>query len=209
MGELPVELAGDVALEAPPDFSRGLSLCGASVDVGAGSGTASYPGQCDGVDGAVQGPVTTTVEPVPNDPATAGLDRVGAAQGRERSLVAASAWVGEADDGLSGADRADPVPVGETGGEVVDDGQELSAIGLQLAPGLLQRERETLNLSLANGKVATGRGRQLASGQTGQRRVGQRRVGQRAAGCPAVGVVAGQQRARSRLVCAVLTAVSS
>src|SRR5262249_27067832 len=39
-GELPVEFAGDVALEAAADLSRGLSLGGAPGDVGAGAGAA-------------------------------------------------------------------------------------------------------------------------------------------------------------------------
>src|SRR3974377_2228172 len=65
-GELPVELAGDVALEAAADLPGGLSLGGAPGDVGAGPGAAAHPDQRDGVDGAVQGPVAAAVEPVPD-----------------------------------------------------------------------------------------------------------------------------------------------
>src|SRR5919112_1821561 len=186
--ELPVELAGDVALEATADLSRGLSLCSASLDVGPGSGTASYSGRGDGVDGAVQRPVTTAVEPMPDDPAATGWDGVVAAQGGARGFVAAAAWVGEADHGLGGTDRSDTVPVDETGSDVGHDGQQLSAIDLELAPGLLQREREPLDLSMTHGMVAAGRGRQLTAAQ-----VRQGRGGQRAACRPTVGVVAGQE----------------
>ena len=78
-GEVPVELAGDVALEAAADLTGGLSLGGAPGDVGAGPGAAAHPGQRDGVNGAVQGPVPAAVEPVPDGLAAAGRDRAGAA----------------------------------------------------------------------------------------------------------------------------------
>src|SRR5580700_4826389 len=51
-GEVAVELAGDVSLEAAADFPGGLSLGGAPGDVGAGAGAAAHPDQRDGVDGA-------------------------------------------------------------------------------------------------------------------------------------------------------------
>src|SRR6266516_7473897 len=63
VGELPVELAGDVALESSADFPGGLSLGGAPGDVGAGAGAAAHPDQRDGVDSAVQRPVADPVEP--------------------------------------------------------------------------------------------------------------------------------------------------
>ena len=71
-GELPVELAGDVALEAAADLAWGLSLGAAPDDVGAGAGAAADPGQRDGVDGAVKGPVPAAVKPVPDRFAAAG-----------------------------------------------------------------------------------------------------------------------------------------
>jgi len=88
-GELPVEFAGDVPLEAAADFPGGLPLGGAARDVGAGAGTAAHPDQRDGVDGAVQRPVTAAVEPVPDGHAAAGRDRAGATQSGERGLAAA------------------------------------------------------------------------------------------------------------------------
>ena len=150
LGELPVELAGDVALEAAADFPRGLSLGGAPGDVGAGAGAAADAGQCDGVDGAVQGAVRAAVEPVPGCLAAAGGDGAGAAEGGERGLVAAAAGVGEADDGRGGADRPDAVAAGEAGGDVVDDGQQLLAVVLELAPGLAERVCQAKDLSLAD-----------------------------------------------------------
>src|SRR5690242_16738822 len=115
-GELPVELAGDVALEAAADFAWGLSFCSASFDVGAGAGAAAGSGQRDGVDGAVQGSVAAAVEPMPHGPAATGRKGAGAGQGRERRLITATARVGEADHGLRRSDGSDPVPVGQTGG---------------------------------------------------------------------------------------------
>jgi hypothetical protein len=108
------------------------------------------------VDGAVQGPVSAAVEPVPDGAAAAGRDGAGAAEGGEGGLVAAAAGVGEADDGLGGADRPDAVAAGQTGGDVVDDGQQLLAVVLELAPGRVQREREAGNLGLADAMVAAG-----------------------------------------------------
>jgi hypothetical protein len=147
-GEVPVEFPGDVALEAAADLACGLSLGGAPGDVGAGAGAAADPGQRDGVDGAVQRAVAAAVEPVPDGLAAAGRDRAGAAEGGERGLVAAAAGVGEADDGLRGADRPDAVAAGQAGGDVVDDGQQLAAVVLELAPGLGQRERQAGDLGL-------------------------------------------------------------
>src|SRR5215471_15365306 len=72
LGELPVELAGDVALEAAADIPDGLPLGGAPGDVGTGPGGAAHPDQRDGVDGAVQRSVAAAVEPVPDDLAAAG-----------------------------------------------------------------------------------------------------------------------------------------
>jgi hypothetical protein len=62
--------------------------------------------------------------------------------------------VGEADDGLGGADRADAVAAGQAGGEVVGDGLQLGAVVLELLPGL--------DLGLADGVLAAGVGGDLA-----------------------------------------------
>jgi hypothetical protein len=86
-GELPVEFAGNVSLEAAADFPGGLSLGGAPGDVGAGAGAAADPGDRDGVDGAVQRPVAAAVEPVPDGAAAAGRDGAGAAGGGEAASL--------------------------------------------------------------------------------------------------------------------------
>jgi hypothetical protein len=83
---VPVELAGDVALEAAADFPGGLSLSGAPGDVGAGPRAAAHPDQRDGVDGAVQGPVPAAVEAVPDGLAAAGRERAGACSASETRL---------------------------------------------------------------------------------------------------------------------------
>jgi hypothetical protein len=61
-----VELAGDVALEAPLNLSAGFALGCATGDVVLGGGAAPDAGDGDGVDRAVQGPVAAAVEPMPN-----------------------------------------------------------------------------------------------------------------------------------------------
>src|SRR5829696_1225153 len=61
-----VELAGDVALEAAPDLTAGFALGGAAGDVVLGRRAAPHAGHGDGVDRAVQGPVSAAVEPMPN-----------------------------------------------------------------------------------------------------------------------------------------------
>jgi hypothetical protein len=103
-------------------------------DVGAGARAAAHPGQCDGVDGAVEGAVAAGVEPVPDGTAAAGREGAGAAQRGERGFAAAAAGVGEAHDGLGGADRADPVAAGQAGGDVLDNGQQLGAVVVELSP---------------------------------------------------------------------------
>jgi hypothetical protein len=75
--------------------------------------------------------------------------------------------VGEADDGLGGADRADAVAAGQAGGEVVGDGLQLGAVVLELLPGLAYCEPETADLGLADGVLAAGVGGDLAGGQPG------------------------------------------
>jgi len=45
--------------------------------------------------------------------------------------------VGEAHDGLRGADRSDAVPGGQAGTDVVDDGHQLGVVVFELVPGLV------------------------------------------------------------------------
>jgi len=89
-GELPVEFAGDVALEAAADFPCRLSLGGAPGDVGAGAGAAADPGHCDGVDGAVEGAVAAAVEPVPDGLAATARRMLDHATGTVDGKIAAA-----------------------------------------------------------------------------------------------------------------------
>jgi hypothetical protein len=173
VGELPVELAGDVPLEAAPDFSWGLSLGGAPGDVGAGAGAAAYPGDGDGAAGAVKGPVAAAVEPVPYCSAAAGRDGAGAAERGKCGLAAAPPGVGEAHDGLRGADRPDAIAAGEPGSEILDDGQQLGAVVLELVPGLVQRQRQAGDLGLPDGLLTAGARGQVPPGQGGKTPFGQ------------------------------------
>jgi hypothetical protein len=125
-GELPVEFAGNVSLEAAADFPGGLSLGGAPGDVGAGAGAAAHPGDCDGVDGAVQRPVAAAVEPVPEVwPLLAGIGLVPLSAANAASLRYRPRWE-KAHDGLGRADRSDTVAAGQARSDVPGDGQRCS-----------------------------------------------------------------------------------
>src|SRR6476661_5325811 len=118
-GQGAVELAGDVALEAAADLAGGLALGGAAGDVGPSPGAVGHAGQGDGVQGAVERAVAAAVEPVAYGAPAAGLEGAGPGQGGERGVVAAAAGVGEADNRLGGANRADAMAVGQPGGQLV------------------------------------------------------------------------------------------
>jgi hypothetical protein len=141
------------------------------------------------VDGPVERAVAAAVAPVPDGFAAAGRDGAGAAEGGECGFAAAPAGVGETDDGLGGADRADPVAAGGAGGEVSGDGQQLGVVVFELAAGLAQRECQAGDLGLADRVLAAG-----ASGEFPPGERGQGRLAQGFAGGPAVGVAAGQQQ---------------
>jgi hypothetical protein len=95
------------------------------------------------VDGAVQCPVTAPVESVTDGATAAGLQRAGAGQGGEGRVVPAPSGMGEADDGLGGADRSDAGMIGQAGREIVGDGLQLLAVVLERAGGLAQRDSES------------------------------------------------------------------
>src|SRR3954469_16693200 len=99
---------------------------------------------------------STAVEPVAGGAPTAGLERAGPTEGGERGLAAAAPGVGERHDDLGGADRTDPLVVGQPGREVTDDGGQESAVGLELAALLAQRDRESAQLAVADGLGAGG-----------------------------------------------------
>src|SRR5690242_18576074 len=133
-------------------------------------------------------------------PLLAGIGPVppSAAQRGERGLIAAPAGMGEAHDGLRGADRPDPVAADKAGGDVLDDGQQLGMVVLALVPGLAERDREAADLGMADGVLAAGIGGQLAPGQGGKRPLGEGVAGaRRSVSSPA------SSRARSRAACAV------
>ena len=88
-----VELAGDVALEAPLDLTAGLAFGCATGDVVLGRGTAPHAGDGDGVDSAVQGPVAAAVEPMSDCLAAAGLQWTGARQRGECGVASAPSRV--------------------------------------------------------------------------------------------------------------------
>src|SRR5689334_3730972 len=62
--EGPIELSGEVTLEAASDLFGCSSLCSASFDVGAGFGVVGHAGDDGHVQRAVESPVAAAVEPV-------------------------------------------------------------------------------------------------------------------------------------------------
>ena len=63
-GEVPVDLAGDVALEDAHDLGFGASFEDASFDVGAGARFGAHAGKHDAPQGVVGLPVAATVQPM-------------------------------------------------------------------------------------------------------------------------------------------------
>src|SRR5665648_1019251 len=61
--EAPVDLAGEVALEAPTDLSEGASLGRAAFDVGAGAWVHAHAGDHGHVQCAVEASVAAAVDP--------------------------------------------------------------------------------------------------------------------------------------------------
>jgi hypothetical protein len=109
-GEGAVELAGDVSLEAAPDFAVRFSFGTAAGQVGLGARVVVHTAAGDDVDGLVQCPVSAAVQSVAGGLATGGFQGAGPGEFGEGGIVAATPGVGERHDGLSGADRADSGP---------------------------------------------------------------------------------------------------
>ena len=63
--ELPVDLAGDVALEASADLAVGLAVAAAPFDVGAGGRIVSGAVEDDDVNGSIELAVAASIESVP------------------------------------------------------------------------------------------------------------------------------------------------
>jgi hypothetical protein len=136
--------------------------------------------------------VAATVEAVPHGSSAAGLQRTDAAKRGEGGVVAASTGVGEGHDDLGGADRPDARAGSQSGGEVLDDGSQLRAVGPQRLPGVAERDRESADLGLSYRLSAIGVASGAATDEAGEHRRGELSTGQLT-----VGVVAGQQQGTS------------
>lgn len=145
-GEGAVELAGDVSLDAAPDLAVGFAFSAAAGQVVLGFGVVAHSGVGDDVDGLVECSVPASVESVAGGLAAGGLERAGSGEFGEGGIVAAAPGVGERDDGLGGADRADSGAGGQLRDQVVDDCGQFGAVGLERASGLAQRQSEPADL---------------------------------------------------------------
>ena len=85
--QLPVEGAGEVALEAAGRFAEGLALALASLDVGDRRRVVFASADDDVVQGAVEFAVAAAVEPVAHALAGGGGDRGGSGEAGEGGLV--------------------------------------------------------------------------------------------------------------------------
>lgn len=64
--QLTVERAGDVALKGPTDLAVAMAFLRTFGDVVACSGVMNHPGHRNGVQGSVEAPIATPVEPMPD-----------------------------------------------------------------------------------------------------------------------------------------------
>ena len=87
------------------------------------------------------------------------------------------------------AKSAASLPASRGRGDVLDDGEQLGAVVLELPPGLAERFGQAADLGLADGLLAAGLSGQVPAGQRGKGL-----TGRGGAGSAAVGVVAGQQQ---------------
>ena len=128
--ESPVEVAGEVALDAAADFLVGLALGSAALDVGAGRRVVAHPVDGDDVQGAVELAVAEPVEAVPVGAARRHRDGGGAREHGEGGFAADPPGVGPGQQDLRGAERTDAGLGGDQpGGHVLDD---LADLGLEL-----------------------------------------------------------------------------
>lgn len=135
VGQVGVDLAGDVALEAADDLSFAEAFGGAALDVVDGGLVAPHSDQGDDVEGAVGGAVASSAESVSSGGAAAagGLWR-DAADLREGCLaVDPAVVVTGGDQELAGDLGADAVQFDELGGCVTDQGIDLAVEELDLA----------------------------------------------------------------------------
>jgi hypothetical protein len=131
-GEGAVELAGDVPLQAAPDLLRILAFgrC-------AGRRRPGWSGSCASVSlrwcaAPNSGRDPRPVESIPHGPATAGRQWTDPAQGGERRLVAPPSRVGERSMAWAALTRPMPRRSINPGDDVVDDGLQVGAVGLEL-----------------------------------------------------------------------------
>jgi hypothetical protein len=64
--ELAVEDSGDVALEGSTDYAVATAFLSAFNDIVPRSGVVDHPGHRNGVQGTIEAPITTPIEPVPD-----------------------------------------------------------------------------------------------------------------------------------------------
>jgi len=91
--EWPVEVAGEVALEAAGRFASAFAFLDATVDVGDRGGVCAVSGDGDHVECPVESAVAAAVEAVADCLAGGGGDGGAAGEAREGGLACDPAWV--------------------------------------------------------------------------------------------------------------------
>jgi len=135
-GQIVVDLAGDVALEAPEGFFLGESFLGAPLDVGPGSRVVDHAGDDDVPERGVGLAVAAPVEAVPFVFAAGGVEGCDAAEVSEGGFVAEPGWVvAGGDEERGGAVDADTEAGDQLGcgvvDELADDGVEFGDLGFE------------------------------------------------------------------------------
>src|SRR6266498_5893011 len=105
--EQPVEVAGEVALEAAACFAAALAFLDATVDVGDRRRVRAASGDDDHVQCPVESAVAAAVEPVADRLSRGGWDRSAAGESREGGFASDPAAVRPGDQDLGGRERPD------------------------------------------------------------------------------------------------------
>jgi hypothetical protein len=187
VGQGPVELTGDVSLQAASDLLWPFALGSASGDLGPGGRAFAHPGRGDDVDGFVERAIAAAVEPVPHGSSAAGLQGADAAEGSKCGVVSDRPGWGK--DTMTWAALTGPIP-----GRAVSPGARSSTIPascVRLARSACAASRNArARRRISTCRIAWTVG---VAGQSTADEAGEHGCGEPGAGQLAVGVVAGEQ----------------
>lgn len=144
------EFPGEVALEAAADLRVRFAPCTACGDVGVGARAHPPPGEQDVVQCPIELSIAAPIETVTVGATAARRDRTDSGEGREGSLVPASAVMGPRRDQLAAADRADTENILESRGECLDESGQLLLVRRQGSCALADGDSQAARLLSPN-----------------------------------------------------------